>query len=87
MYKRIQAGNIADADRQPLINQPESNILKNNAFKEGVNRILEEEKDRDLFEERKILPSDDDQNNKSKRALPKKKKTERDYEKVEQKDD
>jgi hypothetical protein len=55
-----------------------------------VNKILEVEKDRELFEERKINPADDEQNRKTKRALPKKKKTDRpgeDYQKVGQKEE
>ena len=86
MYKRLQASKLSDADK-PLLKQIEDRANIQNAFKNDINKILEEEKERDLYDEKKINHQDDDPNKKSKRALPKKRKTERDYQKVEQKEE
>lgn len=83
MYKKLQS--IKLSDEKPLL-KPENIPNQPNDFKGDVNKILEEEKEKELFDDKKLNAQDDNQNKKSKRALPKKKKTERDYEKIEQKE-
>ncbi len=84
MYKKLQSVKYSDAEK-PFLKQ--DNIVNQpNDFKGDVNKILEEEKEKELFDDKRLNPQEDDQNKKTKRALPKKKKTERDYEKIEQKE-
>jgi hypothetical protein len=84
MYKKLQAIKLSDAEKPFL--KPDNIANQQNDFKGDVNKILEEEKEKELFDDKRLNPQEDGQNKKTKRALPKKKKTDRDYEKIEQKE-
>jgi hypothetical protein len=84
MYKKLQAVKYSDAEK-PFLKQ-DNIVNQQNDFKGDVNKILEEEKEKELFDDKRLNPQEDGQNKKTKRALPKKKKTDRDYEKIEQKE-
>ena len=86
MYKKLNAAKLSDSDK-PLLKKVDERANNQNAFKQDVNKILEEVKERNVPEDKNVNFQEDEQNKKSKRALPKKKKTERDYEKVDQKEE